>query len=126
MAPGCICTRCAFRNLIFLKILRKILKTIRHKQFFNNFSTLYEKDKFLTKKHTFRSHFWSEIFFFEQSRKFVIFCRKFLRVFVTCVCLCPIFFIFFRSIFIFLKFRKAYRVHMHPGDKMDFWKYNQY
>ena len=59
--------------------------------------------------------FGQKFVFFAQSRKFVIFCRKFSRVFVSCVCLCPIFFIFF-------KFRTAYRVHMHPGAKVDFWQ----
>ena len=58
--------------------------------------------------------------FFAQNRKIVIFCRKFSRVFVTCVCLCLIFFKFFGSIFIRLKNQKAYRVQLDPGAKVDF------
>ena len=44
--------------------------------------------------------------FFAQAIKIVISCRNFSRVFITCICLCPTFFSFFRSIFIFLSFEK--------------------
>ena len=61
--------------------------------------------------------FGQKCVFFPQSIKIVIFCRMFSRVFVSCVCLCTIFSRFFLSIFIFVKFRITYRVHMHPRVK---------
>ena len=58
--------------------------------------------------------------FFARSRFFFYFLSKiftsvrYLRMFVSN------FFQIYRSIFIFVKFRKAYRMRMHPGVKVDF------
>ena len=138
LAPGCICTRYAFQNLKNMKILQKFLKKIGHKhmqvpntrkkirQKITIFLLCAKKKNFWPKNILFRSHFCLKFVFFAQSRKIVIFCQKNSRVFVTSVCLCPNFFKFFRTIFIFFKFRKAYRVHMHPGGKTPpsmFWTY---
>ena len=65
LAPGCICTRYAFRNLKNMKILRKNLKKNWTQTYAsnehswkistenNNFYALWKKDKFLLWKHTF-------------------------------------------------------------------------
>ena len=88
--PGCIWTRYAFQNLKNMKIFRKNLKIIGHKH--TQVTNTREK-KFWPK---------SEICLFcTQSRKIIIFCRNFSRVFVTCVCLCPIFSDFWKYLHIF-------------------------
>ena len=85
-----------------------------------NFLLCAKKTNFWQKWDLKSMFFGQKFVFFAQCGKFVIFCRKFSWLFITCICLCPIFSRIFRSIFIFFKFRKAYRVHMHPGAKVDF------
>ena len=68
----------------------------------------------------FKSHFCHRFVFFAHDTKSVLFGQNFTRVLNTCICLCPIFVRFFRHVFVFYKFRKTNRVHMHLGAKVDF------
>ena len=106
------------------------------REFFRQKRTLFvpcaKKTNFCSENILFGSQFLSEICHFCTEQKICYFLSNFftsvryLRMFVSN------FFRFFQSIFIFFKFRKQNRVHVHPGIKVDFrnmrnflhmWKY---
>ena len=51
-------------------------------------------------------NFCQKFVFFAHGTKSVLFCQKNSRVFVTCICLCPNFSIFFEAFSYFLNFEK--------------------
>ena len=71
----------------------------------NIFCGLCKKHKICALKNVFLNLISAiDFVFFAHTTKNVICFRNFARKFKTCICVCPIFFRFFRNIFVFLKF----------------------